>query len=541
MKNLLNQRRLTRRQLLGLGIGGAQLALLHRMGLLEGTAHAQLRSGAPSRLLTLYLSGGYSPQYMWGGLTHEQVPNYIPPVQGAGVGESAFYKPEDLIDVGQGGQGYAPLRMVKTWDEQNPGSRQSVDGRKFLPLGYSWLEHDLVNQTTVVHGIDQGTAAHASGYVSAMCGVAGGEYRSPAMQCVVANALFASTKDFRPLPCVALDSRGMPAPLSLPSASAPIYMPNLNAIKDTLSDKSATWWKGLNQRTLSEHKNWAGEIEDNINQTALERSVLEATRAQRGRSQSTGTEAHLKALYDGFSDVSKVLARDVVEILTNTPGVEHLIDKPLFGGETPYSMGPWGYTYGLADENVTSGQFQDVFDMTLRLFKADLTSSVHLYMPELYYDTHSGQSGHRRNFLDTRGGHDIIARFLGEMKRTMLSDGRSLLDDTLVVIFSEFARTWAHGSGDNFNYTDDHWPYTTVTFAGGGVAGGRTIGGYDFERFATGPRGLPVSITEEGGEKSMRPPRSADIVATVCSIMGLPLHDFFIPGGYGEIMGVRAT
>lgn len=532
---------LTRRQLLGLGIGGAQLALLHRFGLLEGRAHGGLRTGAPTRLLTMYLSGGYSPQYMWGGLTNEQVARYIPPPQSAGVGETAFYTPDDLIDVGSGGGGYAPLRMARTWDPADPGSRQSVNGRKYLPLGYSWLEHGLENQTTVVHGIDQGTAAHASGYIAAMCGVAGGEYRAPAMQCVVANALYEATKDQRPLPCVALDSRGMPVPLSLPSSASPIYVPGLDALKDTLSDKSPSWWKGLNERAEVESKNWAGEIDGNAQQTLLERSVLEATRAQRGRSQSASTEAHLKALYDGFKDVSKVLARDVVEVLTNTPGVEYMTDKPSFGGSQPYNMGPWGYTYGLADDNVTSGKFQEVFDMTLRLFKADLTSSVHLYMPELYYDTHNGQSGHRRNFLDTRGGHDVIARFLGEMKRTMVGGGKTLLDDTLVVIFSEFSRTWAHGTGEDFNYTDDHWPYTSVTFVGGGVAGGRTIGGYDFERFSTGPRGQAVDLIEEGGERSSRPPRAADVAATVCSIMGLPLSEFFIPGGYGEILGVRAT
>ena len=133
----------------------------------------------------------------------------------------------------------------------------------------------------------------------------------------------------------------------------------------------------------------------------------------------------------------------------------------------------------------------------------------------------------------------MIARFLGEMKMTTVN-GKSLLDDTLVVIFSEFSRTWAHGSGQDFYYNDDHWPYTSVTFAGGGVAGGRTIGGYDVENFSLGPRGLPVGVREEGGEQTTRPPRSADIVATVCSIMGLELNDFFIPGGYGEILGVRA-
>ncbi len=530
---------ITRRQLLGLGVGGAQLALLNKFGFLEGKAHAAPRAGAPSRVVTIYLSGGYAPQYMWGGITPEEVATNIPPVQGAGVAESAFYTAEDLIEVGAGGGGFAPLQVARSWDPNDPGSRLTANGRKYLPLGYSWQEHDLWNQTTVVHGIDQGTAAHASAYVSAMCGVAGGEYRAPAVQSVIANALYASTKDFRPLPCVALDSRGMPVPLDLPSRAAPIYVPGLDALRESLSDSEMTsWWQGLNARTEVEAKNWAGEIDGNARRTLLEEAVLNATRSMSGKSQSAATEKHLKALYDGFGDVSKVLARNVVDVLTNTLGVEYMTENPSFGGKQPYGMGPWGYTYGLADENVTSPAFQNVFDMALRLMKADLTSSIHLYMPNFYYDTHSGQPGHQRNYLNTRGGHDVIARFLGEMKQTMVG-GKSLLDDTLVVIFSEFSRTWARGSGENFNYTDDHWPYTSVTFVGGGVAGGRAIGGYDVSG-GGGPIGKNVDLKEEGGEMTNRPPRSADIAATICSIMGLELNEFFIPGGYGEILGVRA-
>ena len=225
-------------------------------------------------------------------------------------------------------------------------------------------------------------------------------------------------------------------------------------------------------------------------------------------------------------------------------GIEQLTGPASFAGQTPYGAtgGKFGWTYGLANYHATDAMFEPSFELMLRLFKADLTSAVHLYLPELYFDRHSGQQGHQKEFVDMRGGMDCIGRLLGEMKRTTLPSGKTLLDDTLVVIFSEFARTWASGSSPaDFNYPDDHWPFTSVTLVGGGLAGGRAVGGYDLSGFAYGPRGLPVEIHEEDGSTRQRPPTAADVTATVLRVLGLGMHDFFIPGGYGEIAGVRAT
>lgn len=38
---------------------------------------------------------------------------------------------------------------------------------------------------------------------------------------------------------------------------------------------------------------------------------------------------------------------------------------------------------------------------------------------------------------------------------------------------------------------------------------------------------------------SKRVPRSADVVTTALRIMGMEPHQFFIPGGYGEVVGLR--
>jgi hypothetical protein len=166
--------------------------------------------------------------------------------------------------------------------------------------------------------------------------------------------------------------------------------------------------------------------------------------------------------------------------------------------------------------------------------KADLSSAIHLTLPFFYYDTHSS-GGHQSNFIAVRGAFEILGQFLSELSQSPApgKPGKTLLDDTLVLIFSEFARTWPKSG-------DDHWPITTTTFVGGNVAENREIGGYDLTDFSYGPRGKIVDVIEENNQPAQRAPKAADIIATACRVMGLEFgQDFFIPGGYAEIVGVR--
>lgn len=55
----------------------------------------------------------------------------------------------------------------------------------------------------------------------------------------------------------------------------------------------------------------------------------------------------------------------------------------------------------------------------------------------------------------------------------------SLLDETVVVVLSEMART----PGLNKDDGKDHWPYTSALLFGGGVAGDRVLGGFDAQFF----------------------------------------------------------
>jgi hypothetical protein len=86
--------------------------------------------------------------------------------------------------------------------------------------------------------------------------------------------------------------------------------------------------------------------------------------------------------------------------------------------------------------------------------------------------------------------------------------GKTLLDETLVVVYAEFGRTVG---ALNVQKGRDHLQRMSIVFAGGGVRGGRTIG-----------------ATDELGEKALdygwradRDVRPEDVAATIYSAMGI--------------------
>ena len=50
-----------------------------------------------------------------------------------------------------------------------------------------------------------------------------------------------------------------------------------------------------------------------------------------------------------------------------------------------------------------------------------------------------------------------------------------------------------------------------------------------------------MDVIEENGQAGKRIPRAADMTTSALRIMGLQFSDFFIPGGYGEVVGLRKT
>lgn len=522
----------TRRQLLKLGLGAGQLALLNQFGLL-GSRRARAQSGTgPTKLLTISFPGGWMPIYLWCPLTDAQIGTHIPaPVRSSG--EQAFFtadQVENLDGTANGAlqDGYTKLRVPNLWD---------MEGNDRSPHGYAWRHYGLHDNHSVVHGVDMGTPSHESGRISSMCGVAASTYRAPAMHAVVANALHARFADTRPLASVAVGDAPVPNPHSLPPSAAPILMPSLDTLAYTLSERPDSAWAGLRDRSARPEMDYEGAATGGmIGANAMDAHAMARIRAMRGR-MNAGTDTFYERLYDTYRTVSKQMAQDVVTTLENTPAVDPSRDAP-----PPWitSNQGWGYFSSDIGPGISSdsgGSWAPDFDLTLKLLKSDLCTAISLNcwgMGHAYFDHHS--AGHAVHFPLLRSAWDVVGRLLAEMKATPASNGNgSILDDTVVVLMSDFARTWP---GSN---TCDHWPTTSVAIAGGGVAPNRMIGGYDLSTAgptAIGYTGMPVPLTLEGGDAATRPPTSADVCHTVYQMLGI--SHFFIPGGSGEILGVRA-
>lgn len=86
--------------------------------------------------------------------------------------------------------------------------------------------------------------------------------------------------------------------------------------------------------------------------------------------------------------------------------------------------------------------------------------------------------------------------------------GKTLLDETLIVIYSEFGRTTG---ALNAAAGRDHFPRMSVVMAGGGVRGGQIIGATD----AVGDK------VKEYGWKANRDVRPEDVTATMYSALGI--------------------
>lgn len=525
--------KLSRRALMMAGLGIGQLALLEKFGMVR-EAKADMPTDGPTKLLTLYLQGGTRQQYQFWPQPDADVDTHVPPPT-TYKGEPAFFKASQLIDLAPGDGKFPALRVPRIWDPANPAHY----GDGFSPYGYGWVQYALAQSTSVLHGIDQGTNSHASGYIASMCGAAGGSYRAPAIQSVIANYFYSRFKDTRPLPCVAIKGAGMPNQTSLPAASAPILVPGIAALKPTLSADPAAnpWWKGLDARHNAPELAFDGTPTGNtLSLTDLEQHSLDNAASYRGHS-TAGTDSILEQIYGGYQGVSKVLARDVADVLAKTDGATH-ISNPAYLGNTAGNL--FGIGFGA---NYGNTGLNDPFDMVLRLLKSDLATSIHAYLDEVYYDTHLGLSGHIFGSALIRAQMDSIARLLGEMKASPAPSrpGKTLLDDTLVMVISDFGRTWATGpsqsAADGWSAGDDHHPYTSVTFAGGGIIGNRQIGSFVMPN----ANGADVDLIDETGASMRRNPTAADVVATACRIMGLTTNDFFIPGGFGEVVGFRRT
>lgn len=134
------------------------------------------------------------------------------------------------------------------------------------------------------------------------------------------------------------------------------------------------------------------------------------------------------------------------------------------------------------------------FALVVKLLKNQLVTSVNMSVGG--FDTHANQErtlGPRLTNFDV-----IFSTFLAQLK------AEGLLEDTLVVLYSDFGRT----PRVNGNNGRDHWPVGGALLAGGGLLGGRAVGATDENLFAlnvdenTGlasPNGIQLSPVHLGG------------------------------------------
>ena len=530
--------KLTRRQMLKASLGVAQMGLLGSFGLLSGRARAEGRpEGAPSRIITLHIQGGWMPVYAFCPLTPEEITTRLPEPR-EHSGEPCFFTPEQIRNLDGSGDAMDPrdpslqrLRVPHMWDEAGLSAGMGDARSGTAPHMWAYREYGLHENLNIVHGVDMKTASHEGAVVSAMCGAAGSSYRAPAVHSVVASRLYQEFAGSRPLPAIALGSLApVPVPLGLAPEGAPTILPNLDALQYSLSERPDTAWKGLRDRQMQDVPDFSNSVTTPIGVNKLEAHVLERMRAI-AKNANTPEDAYLESMYDMYSGVSQQLARDVMTMVESQTGWENLPHPHWVNS----NWTPYGVMHGRGISSDSGTGYANVFNLALRLMKADVTSAISIGVRGVgnyYFDSHG--DGHPDQFLHNRSILDCIGRFLGEMKATQLGDGRTLLDDTLVLVFSEFARTWPTSN------TCDHWPITSTIFAGAQTSPNRMIGGYDFSNIhpnGTGPNGAPMAIVDEGETAAkMRPATSADVVYT--ALAGMGIHGHFIPGGAGTIQGV---
>ncbi len=130
---------------------------------------------------------------------------------------------------------------------------------------------------------------------------------------------------------------------------------------------------------------------------------------------------------------------------------------------------------------------------------------------EITWDIHGSKP-----FTSIEGMKKIVAPMYDQAYSTLIQDlhDRGMLDNTLVCCLSEFGRTpRINPAGGR-----DHWPACwTISFAGGGVKGGRVVGRSD----------------EIGAYPAERPVTPAEVVATIFHSLGIDLETH-LPGPQGR-------
>lgn len=115
--------------------------------------------------------------------------------------------------------------------------------------------------------------------------------------------------------------------------------------------------------------------------------------------------------------------------------------------------------------NGRSNATTDAFALATKLLNNDLVTCINLGVGG--FDTHAGQTARMQPIMEMTD--KLIATMVDKLRAA------SRLDNTLIVLYSDFGRTpKMNGSSGR-----DHWPVGGALMIGGGIAGGRAVGGTD--------------------------------------------------------------
>lgn len=128
-------------------------------------------------------------------------------------------------------------------------------------------------------------------------------------------------------------------------------------------------------------------------------------------------------------------------------------------------LSPFQSAAAAAGATMGRGGIDNAFALALKLVKNDLVTCVNMGIGG--FDTHSNQDRQLEPLL--RGFDRGLKVFVDELRAA------GKLDTTLIVLYSDFGRT------PKVNNTNgrDHWPVGGAVMIGGGIAGGRAVGGTD--------------------------------------------------------------
>jgi uncharacterized protein (DUF1501 family) len=155
--------------------------------------------------------------------------------------------------------------------------------------------------------------------------------------------------------------------------------------------------------------------------------------------------------------------------------------------------------------------FGDACILARNILAADAgTHFIAINQPGWDFHTNIYDKSQRANhYTLSRDLDSGLSELLGDLEKLRTRDGRSVLERTLVVCLGEFGRTVGDltvGKG-----RDHHRFAMSGLFAGGGVAGGRTIG-------ETDDQGAKVIQSGWSKKRSIYP---EDVAATIYSALGI--------------------